>query len=955
MTLDDLLILLREEFALDVPAAQQALTAAVSEPACAAQHLEDMPGLIERSIQASALIGLHGWGGYLQQVAEFTRLQIQAPEPTALLWLRGWLTPAQAYLLEPAQEGSTQAILDYLRACPVSPDESVIELLQGMLMLPPTLSMEEAQAQQPNVAAATADDVSLRTDEVDTGLLQALLVDAPEQLGLLLGHLEKLATNQASVPELVEAQRIAHTFKGSGNIIGLPGIGRLAHRLEDVMEWALERVNKKQAVNPAAVRDMQQAVVVLEQMVGFLQGEEEQPVQALPVLQRMIDWVRWIHADEADGAQPESVHGTQDATNLGAVHAYSTGEIAENATQNEAQNTVSAGAAPIADAQTLRVGVDRLNRALRRAGHAIVTAQRVAQLLSNSQERLQAIELHHASLNQRLRELEQTVDKQVVELREQREAGGNFDPLEMDRYDALHGLSRFVTEAVQDQLEMARQARSQTDQALRILRDEDPALREQHRELLQSRLVPVKTMVPRLKRNVAQTASSTGKRVQLVIHGESTTLDADVLTRLTEPLLHLLRNAVDHGLELAEDRALMGKPELGTITLSFRRSGQEVEVICADDGRGLDLPTIYDKAVEYGLIAAGTDLSEDELRRLILRPGFSTKTVVTEVSGRGVGMDVVNDRIAGLKGRLAIESAAFEGTRFILHVPVSSGAAQALVVKCADELVALPTDQVVAALAAGDGEIVAQDNGAVLLYQGVQYPAYSLAAWLGFEEPKPLVSGVQKTAVLAKGMLATIALLVDGVVDARELILQDVGRLMRRIAGVVGGALRSDGKPMFVLDVSALERAARSSVRMSASLSLRKRLAVQRTRVLVVDDALSVRRSMEQLLEDAGYEVASANDGFQALDSMREKMPAIVLTDLEMPNLNGLDLTRRIRELPQYMGLPVVMITSRATEKHRDLAMTIGVDVYLTKPYADAALLEHVRRLTIQDMQSLML
>jgi chemosensory pili system protein ChpA (sensor histidine kinase/response regulator) len=192
------------------------------------------------------------------------------------------------------------------------------------------------------------------------------------------------------------------------------------------------------------------------------------------------------------------------------------------------------------------------------------------------------------------------------------------------------------------------------------------------------------------------------------------------------------------------------------------------------------------------------------------------------------------------------------------------------------------------------------------------------------------------------------------VIDARELILQDIGRLARRIAGVVGGAFRGDGKPMFVLDVPSLERAARSHVRVSASLVLRRRLAIQRTRVLVVDDALSVRRSMQQLLEDAGYEVATANDGFLALDSMREKSPMIVLTDLEMPNLNGLELTKRIREVPQWMGMPVIMITSRASEKHQDMAMDVGVDLYLTKPYTDAVLLDHVRKLTAHDASVLM-
>ncbi len=945
MTLDDLLGLLREEFALDVPATEQAMAAALQHPMAAAEHLEPMLGVIDRSIQASALVELHGWGGYLQQIAEFATLQSQSQSPDAasLVWLQGWLKPAQAYLEAPATTQSVATILNYLRACPVAPDESVLDFLRDMLLQPPALAAEELAAATALLEPATLDDVSLAIDELDLGLLSAMLADAPEQLERLLVHLDNLAAGTAEKEHMIEAQRIAHTFKGSGNIIGLPGIGRTAHRLEDVMEWALERVQAGDVVNPAAVRDMQHAVGVMQHMVAHLQGEEAPPTEAVECLQRLLDWVGWLRGGSITTQNPAPL--TAGAADMAA---------APRAVAAQASDGVSTGTmVPAAEVQTLRVGVDRLSRVLRRSGQSIINTQRFSQIVKDADERLAALELHHAQLNIRLRELEQTVDKQVVQLQEKRETGEVFDPLEMDRYDALHGLSRFVSEAVQDELEFAREAKKHLGRSMQLLRDEDYSLREQHRELLQARLVPVKSVVARLKRNVAQTASSTGKLAQLVIVGENTTLDADVLNRLTEPLLHLLRNAVDHGIEDADERSMLGKPKTGTVTLSFRRSGQEVEVICADDGRGLDLPTVYNKAVEYGLIQRGAQLSEDELRRLILRPGFSTKGEVTEVSGRGVGMDIVNDRISALKGRLEIASEPHRGSSFTLHVPVSTGATQSLIVSCANEWVALPADQVVQAMAADEVKLILKDGQTYLEYANNSYPAYSLGVWLGFEDQINLMA-TPRPCVLCKASTGTIALVVDTVVDARELILQDVGRLIRRIAGVVGGAMRADGKPMFVLDIPALERAARSTVRVTASLALRRRLAVKRTRVLVVDDALSVRRSMEQLLEDAGYEVTSANDGFLALDSMREKPPAIVLTDLEMPNLNGLDLTRRIREVPAFMALPVIMITSRASDKHRDLAEDAGVDLYLTKPYTDAALLEHVRRLTSQDAASLM-
>ncbi len=941
MNINDLLTLLHEEFALDIPMAQQAIQEAASKPDRAGELLEPVVSYIERSVQASALVSLHGWGSYLSQVSQFTQLQMMAPDAISLQWLARWTAPALAYLQSPAQPHTARAIIDYLQSCPQATNEEALLLLHAQLLEAPALAAEEAAAAQAVVDDASLADVNLSTEDVDGGLLSAMLQDAPEQLERLMGFLDELAAGQADSARLIEAQRIAHTFKGSGNIIGLPGIGRVSHRLEDVMEWTLEQVQAGEPINPAAVRDMRHAVGILQHMVAHLQGEETAPAGAVECLQRLIDWVNWIRQEEAQAQAPEPL-GAAIAINLVANNADNITAIGRNEPQT-------------ADVQTLRVGVDRLSRVLRRATQSIVASQRVGQLVRTANDRLAAIEDSHAELARRIRELEQTVDKQVVQLRGQKEAGEEFDALEMDRYDSLYTLSRFVSEAVQDELELARDARQRVASAQQIIRDEDQLQREQHRDLLAARLVPVKSILPRLKRNVAQTAASTGKQAQLIVEGEATTLDADVLTRLTEPLLHLLRNAVDHGLESPEEREMLGKVPTGTVTLSFRRIGQDVELVCADDGKGLDLPTIYDKAVGYGLIAPGAKLSEDEIRRLILQPGFSTKGEVTEVSGRGVGMDVVNDRVAGLKGRLDIQSKPYVGSRFIVRVPVSTGAAQALIVQCAQEEIALPSDQVLQALAADEVEIVrdATGNTPALRHLGQDYPLYTLGVWLGFEEPSEIASRA-KPAVLCHGATQTVALIVDAVVDARELILQDVGRLTRRIAGVVGGALRNDGRPMFLLDVASLERASQSKRKLGSSLTMRRRMAVQRTRVLVVDDSLSVRRSMEQLLEDAGYEVITAADGFLALESVRTQMPAVVLTDLEMPNLNGLDLTKRLRELPQFMATPVVMITSRASDKHRVMAEEAGVDLYLTKPYTDAVLIEHVKRLTSQDASLLL-
>ena len=370
------------------------------------------------------------------------------------------------------------------------------------------------------------------------------------------------------------------------------------------------------------------------------------------------------------------------------------------------------------------------------------------------------------------------------------------------------------------------------------------------------------------------------------------------------------------------------------------------------------MPAIREKAQSFGLLALDAQLSDAELRRLILQPGFSTRNKITEVSGRGVGMDIVNDRVSALKGRLDIDSQALLGTRFTLHVPVTSGVTHALIVQCAQESIGLSADQVVTILPPNASDIQSIGGSLQLMHEGNQLPAFVLSNWLGFEEntgPLAAADLALKVPVLVKGADSVIALLVDAVLDSREVILQGIGVLARRIRGVVGGALRADGKPLFLIDAAELERATRTSTQLVSSTAMRRRLAIARTRVLVVDDALSVRRAMQQLLTDAGYDVATAADDFEAIEQIRVKRPALLLTDLEMPNLNGLELTRRVREVPQWMDIPVVMITSRAGDKHRSMAAEVGVDVYLTKPYLDADLLAHVRTLCAADADTLVL
>jgi chemosensory pili system protein ChpA (sensor histidine kinase/response regulator) len=940
MNADTLLQVLRDEFVLAAPEVDAALMQWLSHP--------DDPGpaaeaatLFDRLAQACRVVGLEGAAIVLDLLRDgisvFATLEPTARQD-ALGWLVQWQPPLQAYFDAPSRKAPTDGLIGFLASGPLAPAPDQLALLSELLREPPAVpehlfedsTTRAAAIEEP--APDPGDDVSLAVPEdVDAALYEVFLDDAPAQVAALAEAVRALAAGRIDLSTLHEARRVAHTVKGSGNIIGIRGIGRLAHRIEDVLDHAVERDGR---VPAALARDLEQAVACLDQMIYALRGEEDPPRDAADWLKRLGEWVRAIREDRVDAWVPDTLPAA----------------LASQTLPSPLPDAPAIAAAPAPASvdeparATLRIAVERLDRLVRRAGQALVHQGRAEEMVRQLEDRLSQIERAHGALQDRLRDLELAVDRQGHGLQSRAQAeGGLFDSLELDRYNELQSLVRFTAEMIADEAEHAKAARAQVRAAVQALRKQGQELVEQHRELIGARLVPVRQVVSRLKRNVAQTARATHKEVDLRIEGEQMLLDTEVLDRLTEPLLHLLRNAVDHGIEPPEERTRAGKPPQGTVHLSFQRDSRSVTVTCADDGRGLDLTAIHARAIELELLQREASIGEAELARLILLPGFSTRNEVTEISGRGVGLDVVADRLRAMKGRIDIDSRAGQGSRFVLTVPATTGLQHALVVEIAGQTYALPSEGIVLALAAGQGQLAMTPQGLQFRYAGQSYRYQKLGLWLGL--PAGDADGEARPVVLARVGGGEIALEVDRILDSRELILQDIGRYLRRVRGVAGGAFRADGKLLFLLDLEALEQAYASPVRRAAAERLRRRMQVERKHVLVVDDALSVRKTLSQLLGDAGYDVTTARDGFDALDALIRRRADVVLTDLEMPNLNGLELTRRLRESRLWKTLPVVMLTSRATHKHLKSAEDAGVDVFLTKPYEDGELLAEVRRL----------
>ncbi|RPH62915.1 MAG: response regulator [Burkholderiales bacterium] len=541
-------------------------------------------------------------------------------------------------------------------------------------------------------------------------------------------------------------------------------------------------------------------------------------------------------------------------------------------------------------------------------------------------------------------ELERLVDVRGLALSERR-AREDFDALELDEYNDLHTVSRRIAESGED----GRLIEQQLGGNVAALRDSLSQLERIQVDLreaaMQTRTVLVETVVPRWRRTVRQAARMAGHEVSLRVDGETTEVDAQLLQALVEPVAHLLRNAVDHGIEPPPERQALGKSAAGCIVLAFAREGPDLIADCSDDGRGFDLAAVRERAVALGLLDAGEACDDAALARLVLAPGFSTRTRATQLSGRGIGLDVVNQVVREQRGSLDIETTPGHGTRIRLRVPVRLAAAPAIVVRSASHVLALSVRDVEQVLAA-DRIVEAVDgtqrfDGAagpmrlVRLEDALGLPDDAFAPPAGVEPAAPAVLQVRMPGG------ERIAVLVPEPGQTRNVVVRPLAAFVPAIAGIEGAAVLGDGAVAPVVDLPRL-LAARDGARAAPALDAARRAAPV---CLVVDDSVSVRRTMELFARDLGYQVDSAADGVDALERVARRIPSLVLVDLEMPRMNGVELVRALRHEPATRDVPVIMITSRSSEKHRRLALEAGVDVFLTKPYTEDALAGHIAQL----------
>ncbi|WP_415889701.1 response regulator [Neptuniibacter sp. SY11_33] len=783
---------------------------------------------------------------------------------------------------------------------------------------------------------AKPEDIELHeSGEIDPQLSDMLHNELPTLSDEYLDSIQQLL-DQEHKPALRSAQRAVHTLKGLANMAGIKGLANLAHRLEDVLEFLADQ---DQLPTGSLKDDLFEASDCLAAMAEAITAGGNAPDNALSTLQLIMDWDYRLKTEGVDALDKEQERTAVEP----AVASDDAADLAENTQASEAE-------APAADTareenQVFRVPRTVLDTLFRLAGESSTLNAQLDEEVTQLRGFTRTNRERHRNLQRVLFELEQQFSEQMNLQPHLDENADDFDPLEMDRYNEMHTTISRVQEAVADVREVTQEMEGHIHSLSTLHIAQSSLQKETLDNVLSTRQVEVSTISSRLQRILRQVCRSTGKEARLVIQGEDTLVDSNILNQLADPLMHIIRNAVDHGLESTGLRRQRGKPEQGTITLSFSLHDGQIEVSCQDDGDGINTQRVLAMAHEKKLIEPDLPLSSDDVHRLILIPGFSTRDQISQLSGRGIGMDVVYQQILRLQGTLDIQSSAGEGTSFTLAMPASSLMVKTLLVRCGKQVFALAGHGVEQSLISLDGKFQETEEELSFIHEGESYPVFMLENLLHQRKHLYLEPGaVHPVLIVNMAQGERVAVLVKEIIAHRELAFKQMGEYVPDLPGIPGLTILANGEAAPIVDLPARIRHQRTTLSDQPML-LDNEIDLELPRLLVVDDSLSARKSLETLLKDTGYEVMTAIDGLDALNQVRKRQPDLILTDMEMPRMGGVELSTILKNREETAHIPVIMITSRSTDKHRLEATDAGVDVYLTKPWSENHLLDQVESL----------
>jgi chemosensory pili system protein ChpA (sensor histidine kinase/response regulator) len=907
-------------------------------------------------------------------------------QPSLLARLRALEAELDLELARAANDSSVSALVPKLVEVPsVTPEVSTgaeAESLRPVDEIPGYASAA-ATAEHPAEPAA---------EEFDHEIASIFSEEATELIEAAEVSLTAWNRDRKDKDRVAELQRQLHTLKGGARMAGITAMGDLSHELETLViqiDGGVVTADDRALVllqtsldELARMRDLvsagqlpSSALALLAQIRGLASGVPAAPLDGAA----MVAAAQGPAAPSAPAAPvavptPAAAVPTQAAAPRTAppstpavsqAHDESPPSISEDSvshleksqleTSQLETSQLETSASPVLPGrenmpaervEMARVDAELLDTMLNSAGEVSIFRARLDQQVNSIDFNLAELARTVTRLKEQLRGLEIETEAQVLNRHQDEEdpRHDDFDPLELDRYSALQQFSRALAETSGDVASIQGLLETLTREAQNLLTQQARIITELQNSLMRTRMVPFQRHVQRLTRLVRQSANDTGKRAELVVQGASAELDRQMLERMVPPLEHMLRNAVVHGIETPDRRAALGKPDVGRISVSLTRDGAEIVIVVTDDGGGINVKLIREKAVALGLTDRHSKLTDEEAMQLILEPGFSTAGRVTQAAGRGVGMDVVATEVKKLGGGLFIESSLGKGTRFTIRLPFTLAISQALIVRVAEEVYALP-------LATVEGvvrlprNIVARHLGkdaTLFEYGGQKYRFQQLGSFVGLGPTRLPETDVSMSVVLIRAGEHSTALVTDELVGSREIVVKSLGPQISGIRGIAGATILGDGRIVIILDMGSLVRSEwRARPTDTTVLETRDR----RTFALVVDDSITVRRVTQRLLERNGMRVLTAKDGVDAVSLLQENLPDIILLDIEMPRMDGYEVAAHVRSDPRLKHIPIVMITSRVSEKHRARAIELGVDDYLGKPYQENQLLDAIEPL----------
>ena len=810
---------------------------------------------------------------------------------------------------------------------------------------------KDAQITEP---AAAASSMSLVDIELDNEIVGVFVEEADD----IVSHIEELVMAWRSSPKEIELadrlKRDLHTLKGGARMAGFNGLGDRAHAIESLVDDTKDYDKRffktiishqemlvsvydivRQMARGGDINALRQQLVDFEQ--GDLAGtntaaDDKGETNSQDSFDSAADFMKSLAIPEAD--KPEGI--------LQSAPSSSGGKKKPALDQKAIQGEIK---------EVVRIGAEVLDTLVNLSGENIIFRGRVEEQLSEFTQFLDEMDATVDRLQGQVRRLGTETEAQIDYRREQIEASGeadNFDPLEMDRYSHLQQLTGSLMESASDLHDLKETLNEKLIGTETLLLHQSRINTDLQEGLMKTRMVPFARIVPRLRRIVRQVGIELGKKVELRMDNIQGEMDRSVLDRMVAPLEHMIRNSVDHGIETEAERLKAGKPASGSIVITTYRQGGDIVIHLADDGRGLNVEKIRRRALEKDLIAEDAALSAYEIAQFIFHPGFTTSDSVSQISGRGVGLDVVNSEVRQCGGRVDIETSAGFGTQFTIVLPFTLSVNRALMINVTGDHYGLSLNSI-------DGvhymprsavdEAVA--NGSLINYGGVDYELCYLGTLLNPEILKRPDSLDEDAAlVLFHSDNRRFAVQVDEIIGTKEIVVKTIGSQFSSVPGLGGATILSDGQVVVIIDLNELARVSivdlpRIGQQNNKGLEHDSRSTNEvSTSVLVVDDSVTVRKVTSRILRRQGYRVLTAKDGIEALKTMQDEIPAVILLDIEMPRMDGFEVATRVRASDELRNIPIIMITSRTGDKHRQRAMELGVDHYMGKPYQEEHLLE---------------